>query len=229
MSWVFFGPWNLGPSFPTRDRTHWKRQSLFLLLLLFWKDPDGGKDWRREEKGTTEDEMAGWHHWLDGHEFEQTPGAGDGQGGLAWCRPWGRVYISVLFSLFLPPSSSPLCPKVCSLHLHLPCCPVDWYPLSRWKVESQPVDGQGSPSWCSHMGTAPRSGRPLHSISWDRLILEAGDPEVSGSAQFSSRVWWSSHSRQRERERDQVLSLTSPLKVKVKSLVMSNSLRPYGL
>ena len=43
------------------------------------KDPDAGKDWRREKKGTTEDEMVGWHHWLDGHEFEQTPGVGDGQ------------------------------------------------------------------------------------------------------------------------------------------------------
>ena len=50
---------------------------------LTWKDLDGGKDWRWEEKGTTEDEMVGWHHWLDGHEFEWTPGVGDGQGGLA--------------------------------------------------------------------------------------------------------------------------------------------------
>ena len=48
------------------------------------------KDWRREEKGTTEDEMAGWHHRLDGHEFEQTPAVGDGQGGLACCSPWDR-------------------------------------------------------------------------------------------------------------------------------------------
>ena len=43
------------------------------------KDPDAGKDWRQEEKGTTEDEMVGWHHWLNGHEFEQTPGDGEGQ------------------------------------------------------------------------------------------------------------------------------------------------------
>ena len=49
----------------------------------------GGKDWGQEEKGTTEDEMAGWHHCLDGHEFGQTPGVGDGQGGLA-CDSWGR-------------------------------------------------------------------------------------------------------------------------------------------
>ena len=44
---------------------------------FIWKDPDAGKDWRREEKGTTEDEMLGWYHWLDGHEFEQAPGVGD--------------------------------------------------------------------------------------------------------------------------------------------------------
>ena len=53
------------------------------------KDPDAGKDWR-QEKGTTEDEMVGWHHRLNGHEFEQTPGVGDGQGSLACCSPWGR-------------------------------------------------------------------------------------------------------------------------------------------
>ena len=57
---------------------------------LIRKDPDAGKDWRQEEKGMTEDEMVGWHHWLDGHELEQAPGVGGGQGGLACCSPWGR-------------------------------------------------------------------------------------------------------------------------------------------
>ena len=57
---------------------------------LIGKDPDAGKDWGREEKGTTKDEMAGWHHRLDGHEFEWTLGVGDGQGGLACCDSWGR-------------------------------------------------------------------------------------------------------------------------------------------
>ena len=51
---------------------------------------DAGRDWGQEEKGTTEDEMAGWHHWLDGRESEWTPGVGDGQGGLAYCDSWGR-------------------------------------------------------------------------------------------------------------------------------------------
>ena len=49
------------------------------------KDPDAGRDWGQEEKGTREDEMVGWHHRLSGHGFEKTPGVGDGQGGLACC------------------------------------------------------------------------------------------------------------------------------------------------
>ena len=57
---------------------------------LIGKDPDAGKDWRQEEKGTTEDEMVGWHHWLNGPEFEQALGVDDGQGGLACCSSWGR-------------------------------------------------------------------------------------------------------------------------------------------
>ena len=56
---------------------------------LIWKDPDTGKDWRWEEKGTTEDEMVAWHHRFNGHAFEQAPGVGDGQGSLACCSPWG--------------------------------------------------------------------------------------------------------------------------------------------
>ena len=50
---------------------------------------DAGRDWGQEEKGTTEDEMAGWHHWLDGRGSQWTPGVGDGQGGLACCSSWG--------------------------------------------------------------------------------------------------------------------------------------------
>ena len=57
---------------------------------LIGKDSDTGRDWGQEEKGTTEDEMAGWHHWLDGHESWWIPGAGDGQGGLACCDSWGH-------------------------------------------------------------------------------------------------------------------------------------------
>ena len=57
---------------------------------LIGKHLDAGKDWRQGEKGMTEDEMAGWHHWLDGHEFEQALGVGDGEGSLACCSPWGH-------------------------------------------------------------------------------------------------------------------------------------------
>ena len=56
---------------------------------LIWKDPNAGKDWGEEEKGTTEGEMVGWHHQLNGHGFGWTPGVGDGQGGLACCGSWG--------------------------------------------------------------------------------------------------------------------------------------------
>ena len=57
---------------------------------LFGKDPNAGKDWGQEEKGTTENEMAGWHHQLYRHGFGWTPGVGDGQGGLACCDSWDR-------------------------------------------------------------------------------------------------------------------------------------------
>ena len=57
---------------------------------LIGKDPDVRKDWRQEEKGTIEDEMVGWNHQLDGHEFEQALGVGDGQESLACCSPWGH-------------------------------------------------------------------------------------------------------------------------------------------
>ena len=57
---------------------------------LIWKDPDAGKDWRQVEKGETEDEMVGWHHQVNGHEFKPAAGVGEWQGSLAWCSPWGH-------------------------------------------------------------------------------------------------------------------------------------------
>ena len=59
-------------------------------ILTHWKRPWCWKDWRLEKKGTTEDEMVGWHHQLNGHEFEQTPGVSEGQGSLVCCIPWGH-------------------------------------------------------------------------------------------------------------------------------------------
>ena len=81
--WDFFG------------RTDVKAETLILWppdakSWLIGKDPEAGKDWRQEEKGTTEDEMVGWHHQLNGHGFGRTPAGGDGQGGLACCGSWGH-------------------------------------------------------------------------------------------------------------------------------------------
>ena len=80
-SWVFIGRTDAEAETPILWPPHEKS-------WLIWKDPDAGRDWGQEEKGMTEDEMAGWHHWLDGHEFEQAPGVGDGQGSLVCCTPW---------------------------------------------------------------------------------------------------------------------------------------------
>ena len=82
-SWIFSGRTDVEAETPILwppDVKNW----------LIGKDPDPGKDWGQEEKGMTEDEMVGWHHWLNGHEFEQTLGDGDGQGSLACCSLWGR-------------------------------------------------------------------------------------------------------------------------------------------
>ena len=82
-SWIFIGRTDAEAETPILwlpDVKNW----------LIGKDPDAGKDWRQEEKGVTEDEMVGWHHRLDGHEFEQALGVGDGQGSLECCSPWGH-------------------------------------------------------------------------------------------------------------------------------------------
>ena len=81
--WVFFGKNDAKAETPILWLPHAKS-------WLIGKDSDAGRDRGQEEKGTTEDEMAGWHHWLDGHEFEWTLGVGDGQGGLACYDSWGR-------------------------------------------------------------------------------------------------------------------------------------------
>ena len=80
-SWVFIGRTDVEAETPILWPPHVKN-------WLIWKDPDAGKDWGREKRCTTEDEKAGWHHWLNEREFEQAPGVGDGQGGLACCSPW---------------------------------------------------------------------------------------------------------------------------------------------
>ena len=82
-SWMFIGRTDAKTETPIvwpHDAKNW----------LIGKDPDAGKDWKQEEKGTIKDEMIGWHHWFDGHEFEQVLRVSDGQGSLACCSPWGR-------------------------------------------------------------------------------------------------------------------------------------------
>ena len=82
-SWVFIGRTDAEAETPVLwppDAESW----------LIWKDPDAGRGWGQEEKGTTEHGMVEWYHWLDGHECGWTPGVGDGQGGLACCSSWGR-------------------------------------------------------------------------------------------------------------------------------------------
>ena len=79
-SWVFIGRTDVEAETPVLwppDVKSW----------LIWKDPDAGKNWGQEQKGTIEDEMVGWHHQLDGHRFGWTPGVGDGQGSLMCCSP----------------------------------------------------------------------------------------------------------------------------------------------
>ena len=80
-SWVFFGRADAKAETPRLWPPDTKR-------WLIGKDSDDGRDWGQEDKGTTEDEMAGWHHQLDGHEFGWTPAVGDGQGGLVCCNSW---------------------------------------------------------------------------------------------------------------------------------------------
>ena len=80
--WVFFRRNDAKAEIPVLWPPHVKS-------WLTGKDSDAGRDWGQEEKGATEDEMSGWHHWLNGLEFEWTQGVGDGQGGLACCDSWG--------------------------------------------------------------------------------------------------------------------------------------------
>ena len=82
-SWVSFGRNDAKAETPVLWPPHAKS-------WLIGKDSDTGRDWGQEEKGMTKDEMAGWHHRLYRHEFEWTPGVGDGQGGLACCNSWGH-------------------------------------------------------------------------------------------------------------------------------------------
>ena len=111
--WDFFGRNGAKAETPVLCPPHAKS-------WLIGKDSDAGRDWGQEEKGTTEDEMAGWHHGLDGRESEWTPGVGDEQGGLACCDSWGRreldtterlIWSDLIWNIFLVKLLK--CPFIC--------------------------------------------------------------------------------------------------------------------
>ena len=105
-SWIFVGRTDAETETPILwppDAKNW----------LIGKDPDTGKDWKQEEKGMTEDEMVWWHHWLDGHEFEQTPGVGNGQGSLACFTPRGHKELGMTERLSWTKLNLNLIPRPC--------------------------------------------------------------------------------------------------------------------
>ena len=133
-SWVFIGRTDTKAETPILWPPHAKS-------WLIGKDSVAGRDWGQEEKGTTKDEMAGWHHGLDGRESEWTPGDGDGQGGLVCCDSWSRkesdtteqlklnwIELKLIptgfFFLFKPFLASDYCPHACCLMVIRMKCPL---------------------------------------------------------------------------------------------------------
>ena len=119
-SWVFIGGTDVEAETPILwppDAKSW----------LVGKDPDAGKDWGQEEKGTTENEMAGWHHRLNRHEFGWTPGVDDGQGGLACCGSWGRKELDTTEQ----PNSTELIIQIYQIKKYI------WWIINWWLI-----------SWC---------------------------------------------------------------------------------
>ena len=116
-SWVFFGRTDVKAETPILWPPHAKG-------WLIGKDSDVGRDWGQEEKGTTEDEMAGWHHRLDGHEFGWTPGVGDGQGGLACLHGVAKSW--TILSDWTEPNKVKNTSLILSSYLNFPVYPKKW-------------------------------------------------------------------------------------------------------
>ena len=136
--WDFFGRNDAKAETPVLWPPHGKS-------WLTGKDSDAGRDWRQEEKGTTEDEMAGWHHWLNGHESRWTLGVGDGQRGLACCDTWGRKESDMTEQLtWTERELSQLEPN------------LQLFPSSNWKADPSPdrtptvTEQRGVPSHTLH-------------------------------------------------------------------------------
>ena len=136
-SWIFIGRANAEPEAPILwplDARNW----------LIGKDPDAEKEWRQEEKGTAEDEMVGWHHWLNVHEFEQAPGDGDRPGSLECCSPWGRKELNMSkwlnwttkysIYIFLPFKFSSFFHVLPFLWAHHSTQPWNWPHFPLWNV-----------------------------------------------------------------------------------------------
>ena len=121
-SWIFFG----GTDAEAETSILWPPD---VKNWPIWKDPDAGNDRRQEEKGTIEDKMVGWHHWLNGHESEQALGVGDGQGNRACCSPWGHKELDTTECLnwIEPlPLSGNFFPSYCPDSRYLPDGSPDW-------------------------------------------------------------------------------------------------------
>ena len=163
-SWVFIG----GTDAEAETPIFWPPDSKSWFI---GKDPDAGWDWGQEEKGTTEDYMVGWHHQLNSHEFEWTPGVGDGQGGCTLhpcdiCFITRRLYLLIHFTCLVHPQSLPLA----TANLFSVSRPCSW-PLPRKIPQISEI------TWCSFS-----------------VYFTEGPSVLSQMARFSSLFWLNSTS-----------------------------------
>ena len=171
--WLFIGRTDAETEAPILWPPHVKSQ-------IIRKDTHAGKDWRQEEKGMTEDKMVGWHHRLHGHVFEQAPGDGEGQRGLACCSPWGHKKSDMTEQL----NSDNTLYVIYLATVGLCCCTWDLVPQLGIEPE-HPVCGAWSPShW-----TPRKVPKKVLWIAWDLNIEER--QEIGGSSIFDTCLWWS--------------------------------------
>ena len=138
---------------------------------LIGKDSDAGRDWGQEEKGTTEDEMAGWHHWLNGHASDWTPGVGDGQGGLACCDSWGHKESDMTERLIWSDLIR-LLTTICSKRLNFMSQSNTWHVSITNTVAMEPY----SRVWCQH-----------------GLLFLLYSPKICYKVGFMTRSWIAVH------------------------------------
>ena len=175
---------------------------------LIGKDSDAGRDWGQKEKGTTEDEMAGWHHQLDGRVFEWTPGVGDGQGGLASCDSWGHKESDTTewlnwtelnwFSLTGFPGSSDSKESTCSARdpSLIPGSGSSPEELPSPVFLGFPGGSDGKESACNpgHLGLIPRLGRSpeggyVNPLQYSCLENLHGQRSLGGYSSWGCKEW----------------------------------------